>query len=548
MEIFRTEGLSFTYPGASVPTIKNLSFSINKGDLVTVCGATGSSKSTLLRLMKNELAPRGKREGKILFKGKDVSELDVKSSAGGIGFVMQRPQQQIVTDKVWHELAFGLENLGVPSDVIRRRVAEMSAYFGIDSWFERDVNELSGGQKQLLNLAAVMVMQPEVLILDEPTAQLDPIAASDFINTVVKLNRELALTVIIVEHRLEEVIPLSHKVLVLHKGEGLYYGEPRGMAQGLYGVDGADAVLSSMPSAVRLFNRLNMRGECPLDVREGRIFIEEHFANTVKSLEKESTENKNKSAALEMNNVYFRYSRDDKDILKDLSFKVMEGEIFCLLGSNGSGKTTALSVMSGINKAYSGEIRVFGKKISKYKGDELYTECLTLLPQDVQCVFSKETVREELIDSEITPDELPFDISHLMERHPYDLSGGEAQLLGIAKALSRRPRILLLDGPTKGLDAISKGKISALIKELSQKGIAVVVVTHDIEFVAECAHRCALFFRGSVSAEGTPREFFSNNSFYTTSVNRMVRSYYDGVVTLDDLVEICKINGERSEL
>ena len=458
---------------------------------------------------------------------------------------MQRPQQQIVTDKVWHELAFGLENLGVPGDVIRRRVAEMSAYFGIDSWFERDVNELSGGQKQLLNLAAVMVMQPEVLILDEPTAQLDPIAASDFINTVVKLNRELALTVIIVEHRLEEVIPVSHKVLVLDKGRSLYYGKPQNMAQSLYGVEGADAVLNSMPSAVRLFMRLNMKGECPLDVREGRIFIEEHFANTVKALKKDAVQNENKRVALELKNVYFRYSRDERDILKDLSFKVMEGEVFCLLGSNGSGKTTALSVMSGINRVYSGEVSVFGKKISKYKGDELYTECLTLLPQDVQCVFSKETVREKLADSKITPEELPFDILHLMERHPYDLSGGEAQLLGIAKALSRRPRILLLDEPTKGLDAISKGKISALIKELSQKGIAVVVVTHDIEFVAECAHRCALFFRGSVSAEGTPREFFSNNSFYTTSVNRMVRSYYDDVVTLDDLVEICTINGER---
>ncbi|MBE5816274.1 MAG: ATP-binding cassette domain-containing protein [Clostridiales bacterium] len=546
MEIFRTENLSFTYPGNNHPTVNNLSFSVNKGELVTVCGATGSAKSTLLRLMKNELSPRGERKGKILFKGKDVRELDVKASAGGIGFVMQRPQQQIVTDKVWHELAFGLENLGVPADIIRRRVSEMSAYFGIDSWFDKDVNELSGGQKQLLNLAAVMVMQPEVLILDEPTAQLDPIAASDFINTVVKLNRELALTVIIAEHRLEDIIPQSHKALVLHEGECLFYGSPRNMAQGLKGATGAEAVLCGMPSAVRLFMGLNMEGECPLDVREGRIFIESHFSDKVKSLEKNEKERKaSDNVALEMKGVYFRYSREERDVLSDLSFKVYEGEVFCLLGSNGSGKTTALSVAAGLNRAYSGSVSVFGKKISKYKGDELYTECLTMLPQDVQCVFLKETVGEELLDAGISHTELPFDISHILDRHPYDLSGGEAQLLGIAKALSRKPRILLLDEPTKGLDAISKGKISSLIRELSQKNITVVIVTHDIELVAECADRCALFFRGAVTAEGTPREFFSNNSFYTTSVNRMTRSYYQNIVTLNELFEICSINGKR---
>ncbi|MBQ1223162.1 MAG: ABC transporter ATP-binding protein, partial [Oscillospiraceae bacterium] len=205
MEALAVRDLTFSYAGNKENTVSNICFSLEKGDFLALCGATGSGKSTLLRLLKKELRPNGRLFGEVIVSGDSLENMDVRTSAAKVGFVFQRPEQQIVTDKVWHELAFGLENLGVETGTIRRRVSEMAAYFGIESWFEKSVSELSGGQKQLLNLASVMVMQPEILVLDEPTAQLDPIAASDFIATLSKLNRELGLTVVIAEHRLEEV-------------------------------------------------------------------------------------------------------------------------------------------------------------------------------------------------------------------------------------------------------------------------------------------------------------------------------------------------------
>ncbi|MBO5298911.1 MAG: ABC transporter ATP-binding protein, partial [Clostridia bacterium] len=247
MEILKIEDLSFSYPLCEKKALKNISFTVERGDFVTVCGATGSGKSTLMRMLKKELIPLGELTGKVYYKGKDLDTLSEKETTCSIGFVAQRPEEQIVTDKVWHELAFGLENMGLPKDVIRRRVSEMTCYFGIEDWFEKSVNELSGGQKQLLNLASVMVMQPDILILDEPTAQLDPIAASDFIATLSKLNRDLSLTVVITEHRLEDVIPVGNKLLAMENGEIVKYGETRSAISALYG---NKTLIEGMPAAV----------------------------------------------------------------------------------------------------------------------------------------------------------------------------------------------------------------------------------------------------------------------------------------------------------
>lgn len=534
MEILKIQNLSFTYPLCSTTALKNVSFTVNKGDFVTVCGATGSGKSTLLHLLKRELSPLGEKSGEVLYDSVLIEELSAEKSACSIGFVVQKPEQQIVTDKVWHELAFGLENMNVPQKVIARRVAEMAAYFGIEDWYDKNVSELSGGQKQLLNLAAVMVMQPDILILDEPTAQLDPIAASDFIATLKKLNRELALTIIIVEHRLEDVIPISDKLLILEYGEVLDYDAPKLVIERL---KEKPEILCAMPSAARLYHLLYATGECPLDVREGRNFIEQNYANDVRSLPEERYSH-SKDLALEFKDVYFRYDRNQPDVLSGLNLKIYENEIFCILGGNGSGKTTMLSAASNILKIYSGNIKVLGKKLKECK-------CLSLLPQDVQTVFLKNTVREELADANVEVEMLPFDISYLYEKHPYDLSGGEQQLIALAKVLAMKPKILLMDEPTKGLDAYAKSKIINLIKMLKNSGMTIVIVTHDVEFAALCADRLAMFFRGNIVSEGTPREFFAENSFYTTAVNRMTRGYYDGVSTVEDVVQLCLENSVR---
>lgn len=541
MEILTVKNLSFAYPLCADNTLDNLSFSVEKGDFTVVCGATGSGKTTLLRMLKRELTPLGEKTGEIFYNGKSLENLDDLTSACKIGFVMQRPEQQLVTDKVWHELAFGLENMGLPQQMIRRRVSEMSSYFGIESWFDKSVSDLSGGQKQLLNLAAVMVMQPDILILDEPTAQLDPIAASDFIGTLQKLNRELSLTIILVEHRLEDVIPICDKLLVMEKGKILDYGAARKIAENMRA---HPAILQAMPAAVRLYNQLDVPSPCPLTVREGRRFIEEHFKNTVKTKERGESRH-NETPALEFSDVWFRYARELPDILRGLDLTVYSGELFCILGGNGSGKTTALGAAAGLNRIYAGNIKVFGKKLKEYKNQSLYRGCLTVLPQDVQTVFLRNTVREELAEVGGNEIELPYDLTPLMDKHPYDLSGGEQQLVALAKVLATKPKLLLLDEPTKGLDAYAKNGIINVLKKLQASGVTIVAVTHDVEFAAQCADRCALFFRGEITSIDTPVKFFAENTFYTTAANRMTRGYYDGVVTVEDAVSLCLKNDRK---
>lgn len=539
MELLAIKDLSFRYAGSDSAAISGVSFSVERGDFLAVCGATGSGKSTLLRLIKRELAPRGKAEGEILFCGKPLCELDDRKAAQKIGYVAQRPEEQIVTDRVWHELAFGLENLGLPTGVIRRRVAETACFFGIEEWFDKSTDELSGGQKQLLSLASVMVMQPELLLLDEPTARLDPIAAGDFINAVARLNRELSLTVIMISHCLEDVLPVANRVLALEGGRVAEYGETR---KAVGKIKNIPSLAGALPAAARLYSRLGADCECPLTVREGRDLIEHNFGSSVRALPPEEYVH-SKNVALEFSGVYFRYSREQEDVLRGLELNVYENEIFCLLGGNGSGKSTALAAAAGLIKPYTGHIRVFGKKVT----DREFARAglLTLLPQDVQTVFLKSTVRAELADANVTEGVLTQDLNRLMDRHPYDLSGGQQQLLALAKALAARPRLLLLDEPTRGLDAGAKAEFVSVLRKLRDGGMTVVLVTHDTELAAEISDRCALFFRGEIVADDVPRRFFSGNSFYTTAANRICRGYYDLVATVDDAARICLANGKK---
>ncbi|MGM9626296.1 MAG: ABC transporter ATP-binding protein [Eubacteriales bacterium] len=538
MELLTVENLNFTYPLCDCPALSDISFSLQRGDFAVLCGATGSGKSTLLRMLKRELTPLGEKKGRILFRGTELGTLDPKISASAVGFVMQKPEQQIVTDKVWHELAFGLENLNTPQPVIARRAAEMASYFGMESWYDRAVSDLSGGQKQLLNLASVMVMNPEILILDEPTSQLDPIAASDFISTIKKLNEDFSLTVIIVEHRLEELIPICSRLLVMEEGRLIRCGSPREVIASL---DDNDDLLAAMPTAARMYHTLGCKDACPLTVREGRAYIEEHYDNRIRSLGKTSYTH-HAAPALEFSDVFFRYTRTAPDVLCGLRFTVYENEIYSILGGNGSGKTTSLMAAAGFLHPYGGYIRIFGKKQREYRNQSLYRDCLALLPQDVQTVFLKNTVREELEDAGADLRALPFDIGYMLDRHPYDLSGGEQQLAALAKVLAANPRLLLMDEPTKGLDAQKKNRMAEILKVLQARGVTIVLVTHDVEFSAMCADRCALFFRGNIVSEETPQHFFSENQFYTTAASRMSQSYYDDAVTVDDVVRLCRMN------
>ena len=543
MEILAVEDLTFTYPRCSEPAVKDVSFSLEKGELAVLCGASGSGKTTLLRMLKRELTPLGERTGRIIFRGNDIAELDERTSAARIGFVMQQPDQQIVTDKVWHELAFGLENLGVPQNEIARRIAETASCFGIEEWYDRNTEELSGGQKQLLNLAAVLVMQPDILILDEPTAQLDPIAAADFISVLRRLNQDMSLTMIVAEHRLEEVVPVCDRLMIMENGALTANGSPEQVIPTLRG----QGTLLGMPAAARLYTELEDGGSCPLTVRDGRSYVESTYRCEVTELPVENYTVPD-LPALTLSNMWFRYDRHSRDIIKGLDLSVGVGEIFCILGGNGSGKTTALSTAAGLLKPYKGTIRVFGKKLGDYRNRSLYRECLALLPQDIQTTFLHNSVREELDECGADLSALPFDISPLLDKHPYDLSGGEQQLAALAKVFAAKPRLLLLDEPTKSLDAEAKAGMTAVLRSLKASGVTAVIVTHDPEFAADCADRCAMLFGGQIVSVGTPIEFFSASSFYTTAVSRMTRGYYNGAVTVAQAAELCRANGRKESL
>lgn len=590
MELVRVEGLTFEYPQEKKKALDQVSFSIEEGQFVLVFGTSGCGKTTLFRQLKRELAPKGQREGHIYFRGKEQQELSDLEAAAKIGFVQQNPESQIVMDKVWHELAFGLENLGVPQNTIRGRVAEMANFFGIQQWFHKNTTELSGGQKQLLNLASVLLMQPELIILDEPTSQLDPIAAADFLSVLRKLNRELGITILISEHRLEEVLPMADKVLVMEEGRILFEGKPRTIGAALEEAHGAGGLMNGLPSAMRIFHSYETKDNCPMTVREGRTFLQQHFHNKITSVREisrfsEKEEPKNIQAASvdgaqEIRSVterfgrkktqktqpvicaeelWFRYQRELPDVLAGASLQVQKGEIIGILGGNGSGKTTLLNAIAGGITPYRGTISIQGKKIKEYKNGSLYRNNLALLPQDPKTVFVKQTIREEYQEiQKVMGEDLEtfshkteqmverLGIRHLMNKHPYDLSGGEQQKCALGKILLLEPKLLFLDEPTKGIDVVSKTSLGNLLKELSAAGVTILMVTHDVEFAAQIAHRCGLFFDGCMTALDAPRAFFKENTFYTTAASRISREFFEDAITCEEVSALCKENGVKS--
>lgn len=546
MEILSIKDLTFSYPNKENFALQNVNLSINSGDFVVVCGQSGSGKTTLLRMLKKEIAPHGEKQGAVYYKGEDVEKLDDKISAQKIGFVFQKPDQQIVTDKVWHELAFGLESLGYDSDYIRLRVGEMANYFGITSLFRKKTTELSGGQKQLMNLASVMAMSPDVIILDEPTSQLDPITANDFITTLKKINDELGLTVIIIEHRLQEVFPIADKVAVMEDGKVICYDTPRNVCEKLSN----HPMSQGFPSAVRIWQKSGSKGECPLTVKEGRNFINLNFFERKLPLRNTIP---NTEDIITLKDVFFRYEKGGNDILSGTNLSIKKGEHFCILGGNGSGKTTTLKILAGLLKPYRGKVIIDNNKMTKKTTADFNRLGVAMLPQNPESVFLKSRVIDDYtelckikgIEKSDYEDKInsvaeKLGIKDLLENHPYDLSGGEIQKCALGKVLISEPKILLLDEPTKGVDAYSKLSLSKILQEIKSDGVTIITVTHDVEFASIVADRCGLFFDGEVLSSLVPQEFFSKNNFYTTASSRISRDKFANAVTVDDVVSLIK--------
>ena len=579
MNLVEIKDFGFSYPESSRKVLEHVNLNIKEGTLNVIMGRSGCGKSTLLRQLKSVLAPAGEKEGEILYRNIPLRDTDHRTQSQEIGFVMQNPDNQIVTDKVWHELAFGLESLGYDNATIRLRVAEMASYFGIQKWFYKNVSELSGGQKQLLNLASVMAMHPSLLILDEPTSQLDPIAASDFLETVKKINRDIGTTVLLTEHRLQDIIPYADRVFVMDEGTLFLEGKPREIGTKLK--EQHHGMFLSMPVPMQIYAGTESTLTCPLTVSEGRQWIREYIEEkgikkeqiqqANQRLERQGEKNKNETAglfghfkrqkentppAIQMKDVWFRYEKDSPDVIQDLSLEVKKGEFYALVGGNGTGKSTTLSLLGRVHQPYSGRIYLDGKDLRSFSDRELYGWYLGVMPQNPQSIFLKKTVLEDLYSviggkKEKPSSEYPISmkkekaiegivsLTHLeglLNRHPYDLSGGEQQRLALAKVLLLRPKILLMDEPTKGMDAEYKEELGSILKKLQSHGMTIFMISHDVEFVAEYADTTGLFFEGNVVTSKKTRDFFAGNNFYTTAANRMARGLFPEAVTGKDVV------------
>ena len=548
--ILEINDLCFAYPEEKKRALNHVSLHVEDGEFLVLCGKSGCGKSTLLTHLKTPLTPHGKRKGEILFQGVPIGEMSNREQSQRIGYVLQNPDNQIVTDKVWHELAFGLESLGYSNADIRIRVAEMASYFGIQDWFYKNVSELSGGQKQLLNLASIMAMHPDMLILDEPTSQLDPIAASDFLETVKKINRDLGTTIILTEHRLEEVFPSADRVVVMDEGQILCVGTPPEIGEELKKRN--HEMFLAMPVPMQVYAKVESEQPCPITVRDGRKWLDIVCkkkgispANASSSYRKESDSQKGKSSfskitekftekfkekkediILACDDLWFRYDKELPDVVKGLSFSLKRGEFFALLGGNGTGKSTTLSILSRLRKPYRGKVLLEGKDIRRYSDKELFRNFLGVLPQNPQSLFVKKSVELELFEmvggvKEKKDEEyqLAMDkkdavegiikVTHLEEllhRHPYDLSGGEQQRLALAKILLLRPKLLLMDEPTNGLDPNQIVEIRHLIKEIAADH-AVLLSTHILPEVQATCNNIKMIEQGKLVFSGSIDEF-----------------------------------------
>ncbi len=502
MEKIKIEKFTFKYPESETAALADINASVNSGEFVVLLGRSGSGKTTLLSHLKKEMKPNGKHWG------------NIEVLAQFVGYVGQNPDNQIVCDKVWHELAFGLENSGLKRSDICAKVSEMATFFGIERWFHKNTQELSGGQKQILNLASVMAMDPDVLILDEPLSQLDPIAATDFLSMVKRINDEIGTTVILSEHRLEEALALADKVWIMEEGRLL----PCGIDE-----IGQKVPYSYLPTPARVAKSVKST-IVPLTVKDGRRWLASRKLGLLEKLEPEKNE---KDISIKIKQLYARYDENAQDVLRGVSQNIYEGEIFGILGGNGSGKSTLLSVLCGIKKPYMGSVKINGT--------------VSLLPQNCESIFVCKTVVDEL--KEMTEDSEKIHeyaalcgILHLMMRHPQDLSGGECERVALCKVLLADSDVVLLDEPTKGMDAEFKKDFEEILKRLKQKKKTVVMVSHDVEICARVCDRCALLFNGEFTSVDTPREFFSQKTFYTTAANRMARGIADDVVLPEDLI------------
>jgi len=542
------EDISYTYPGQQEASLKHITLTVQAGEFVVICGPSGSGKSTMLKLLKPELLPAGEKQGKLRFANKELDQFTQVELSQQIGLVMQQPQNQIVMDRVMEEIYFSMENVGIPVLQMRQRLAEMCQFFNLEPLLYQATMELSGGQQQLVNLASVMVMQPLLLLLDEPLAQLDPVAAKEFIQLVRRLNVEFGITIIMTEHRLEEVWSIADRIYVMDNGEIVLDGMPSELVY----AEQKSIAASFLPAAAQLFRALHVTDLAFTNIHEARKKLDkwryEHDKIAIKSeLIVKETNQEEKTAQLSCNEVVFQYGKHAQPVLQDVSLTVYEGDFVAVFGANGSGKTTLLQVLCGIIQPQQGNVIYQGKKLNRIAEQQRFVE-FGYVAQNPLLHFLAETVELELqsaihraeqrgFRNDLHEVAEEFSLHRLLRRHPFDLSGGERQKLALACKFMTQPKVLFLDEPTKGLDQSAKHFLSAKLNDERQNGRMIIMVSHDLEFAAANANRCVMLFDGKIAADAQPGIFFGGNYFYTTEINRLVRQWIPGAITVKDVVK-----------
>ena len=528
--VLNVEDVFKRYKSQGDYAVKNVSFSLLEGEIVGILGPNGAGKSTLIKMILGVICPT---KGQILVFGNNPLRFEKKDKVK-LGVFLGGKSNLIYHLPVLDSVRLFQSIYRVPKAVFAENLARYSQALQCDGFLQQRVATLSLGQRLRAELLCILIYEPQVLILDEPTSQLDPIAASDFLATLGKINRELGTTVLLTEHRLEEAFPLASAVMVMDRGRRLCTGTPAEVGGQLK--RSGHGMFLAMPTPMRVWAAVKTGEPCPVTVREGRDFLTAFAENNpLRPLPPQPIPACVEQMALEVHDAWFRYEKDSPDVVKGLQLAVRRGEFLAILGGNGTGKTTTLRLLSGLKKPYRGSVTRNG--------------ALAALPQNPQALFVKKTVGEDLQEvfqgTKVSPEERQARIrrviclcrlEELWNRHPYDLSGGEQQRAALAKVLLLQPEILLLDEPTKGLDAEFKRCFAGILGDLLGQGVAIVMVSHDVEFCAQYADRVGLFFEGNVVTNKPAKEFFAGNSFYTTAANRMSRQFFPDAVTVEDVV------------
>jgi len=546
MAFIKIKDLSYYYSNTQKPALDNINLGIPEGQFVLIAGGSGSGKSSLARAIAG-LIPDfygGHYAGAVSLAGKILRQTDRREIAQMVSMVFQDPESQLVMSNVTQEIVFGMENLGMPNHLMQRRLVEVADSLGLSNCLNRSLPELSGGKKQKVALASALAVQPRILILDEPTSQLDPVASEEIFAMIKRLNEENGITVILVEQRLERCFQLADRILVMDQGK-IVSDQHAPDALAYWALQSNSPFI---PPLVRLFAQAGYP-EIPVTVKQGRELLKPYYhydaqrpnqtdpAGIKRKTEIEPVSRE--KSLLNIKNLWFTFA-NGAEVLKNIDLQLKPGDFTVIMGGNGAGKTTLLKNINGLLKPGRGSVEFRGRDIRKSTVEEL-AKSIAYLAQDPNDYLFLPTVLEELtfnLKNLHLPDEgiieavlSKLKLSGRQEVNPRDMSTGERQRVALASVLVTKPDLLLLDEPTRGLDYQLKSELGAILLQLQQEGTIILMITHDVEFAAEYADNIVLMSAGTIIASGSKYDMLSNSTFYSSQANKLFSDRAEGIVT-----------------